>query len=101
MPFIALGGGTVMTMAYAILMPLMPEDEHGTLTGFYSLSRGIGIIAGPILAGAVIALGAHGPFRATHGFQAMIVCAVAVFASILFLARLQRADADRRRLRRG
>ena len=33
-PFIALGGGTVMTMAYAILMPLMPDGEHGALTGF-------------------------------------------------------------------
>src|SRR5947199_95274 len=28
-PLIALGGGAIMTLAYAILMPLMPEDEHG------------------------------------------------------------------------
>ena len=27
-PFIAVGGGAVMTMAYAILMPLMPEGQH-------------------------------------------------------------------------
>ena len=33
MPFTALGGGTVMTMAYALLMPLMPDDAHGALTG--------------------------------------------------------------------
>jgi Na+/melibiose symporter-like transporter len=38
-PFIALGGGTLMTLAYALLMPLMPEDEHGALTGYYSMSR--------------------------------------------------------------
>ena len=53
-PFIALGGGTVMTMAYALLMPLMPEAEHGALTGVYSVSRGIGITTGPVPAGVLI-----------------------------------------------
>jgi MFS family permease len=73
-------------------MPLMPEDEHGTLTGFYSLSRGIGIVAGPILAGVLIAVTAHGPFGGTHGFQAMwIVCAAGAFGSILFVRRLRRS----------
>jgi MFS family permease len=91
-PLIAIGGGTVMTLAYALLMPLMPEDEHGTLTGFYSLSRGIGIVAGPILAGVLIALTARHPFASTHGFQAMwIVCAAGAFASIPFVRRLRRS----------
>jgi MFS family permease len=91
-PLIAVGGGTVMTLAYALLMPLMPEDEHGTLTGFYSLSRGIGIVVGPILAGGLIALTAHGPFSSTQGFQAMwIVCAAGAFGSIPFVRRLRRA----------
>jgi MFS family permease len=90
-PFIAAGGGTVMTLAYALLMPLMPEDEHGALTGFYSLSRGIGIIAGPILAGVLIAFTSGGPFAATQGFQAVwIVCAAAAFASIPFVGKLRR-----------
>ena len=91
-PFIALGGGAVMTLAYAVLIPLMPEDEHGALTGFYSLSRGIGIVAGPILAGGLITLTSGGPFSATHGFQAMwIVCAAAAFTSIAFVRKLERA----------
>jgi MFS family permease len=99
LPFIAIGGGAVMTMAYAILMPLMPEDEHGALTGFYSLSRGVGITLGPILAGILIALTSGGPFKGTHGFQAMwIVCAGAALTSIVFLGKLQRADEDRREL---
>ena len=90
-PFIAAGGGTVMTLAYALLMPLMPEDEHGALTGFYSLSRGIGIVAGPILAGIVIAVTSGGPFGATQGFQAVwIVCSAAAFASIPFVRKLRR-----------
>jgi MFS family permease len=102
MPFIALGGGAVMTMAYAILMPLMPEDEHGLLTGFYSVSRGLGIVMGPILAGLAISLTSNGPFSATHGFQAMwIVCSAASLLSLLFVRQLRQQREDRRELRRG
>jgi MFS family permease len=88
-----------MTLAYAILMPLMPEDEHGLLTGIYSVSRGFGIIAGPILTGVAIFVTSTGPFGATHGFQAMwVVCAAAALASLLFLGRLRKASGDRREL---
>ncbi len=101
MPFIAIGGGAVMTMAYAILMPLMPEGEHGALTGFYSLSRGVGITLGPILAGVLISLTSSGPFTGTQGFQAMwIVCSGAALTSIFFVHKLQRAEDDRRGLER-
>jgi MFS family permease len=99
LPFIAIGGGAVMTMAYAILMPLMPEDEHGALTGFYSVSRGVGIILGPVLAGILISVTGSSPFKGTQGFQAMwIVCAGAALTSIVFLRKLQRAEDDRHRL---
>jgi MFS family permease len=95
-PFIAAGGGTVMTLAYALLMPLMPEDEHGALTGFYSLSRGIGIVVGPILAGVLIAVTQSTPFSGTHGFQAIwIVCAAGAFGSIPFVRRLGHAREQR------
>ena len=88
-----------MTMAYALLMPLMPDDEHGALTGFYSISRGVGIVLGPILAGALIWLTKGGVFKASHGFQAMwIVCAAATFGSLFFLRRMARASEDRQRL---
>lgn len=99
LPFIAVGGGAVMTMAYAILMPLMPEGEHGALTGFYSLSRGVGITLGPVLAGVLISVTGGGLFSGTSGFQAMwIVCAAAALISIVFVRRLQQAEDDRRRL---
>jgi MFS family permease len=82
MPFIAVGGGALMALPYAILIPLMPEDEHGALTGYYSLTRGLGTWFGPLLAGiAVTALA--GVFRSTQGYQAVWgVCALAVLASI-------------------
>jgi MFS family permease len=88
-----------MTMAYALLMPLMPEDEHGALTGFYSISRGVGLVLGPILAGALIWITRTTPFKATNGFQAMwIVCSAATFASLFFLRRMAAASEDREQL---
>ncbi len=82
LPVIAFGGGVIMTLPYAMLMPLMPKGEHGALTGFYSLSRGIGVMLGPLLAGvAVSAL--KGTLTHTHGYAAMwLVCSAAILASI-------------------
>jgi MFS family permease len=98
---IALGGGTLMTLAYAVLMPLMPEGEHGALTGFYSLSRGVGITLGPLLAGILIWVTRTGPFSASRGYHAMwIVCAAAALASLWFVRRMRLAEKDREELRR-
>lgn len=92
-PFVAFGGGAVMALAYAILIPRMPEEERGALTGFYSLSRGVGITLGPILAGALIAATAGNIFEGTEGFQATwIVCAAAILLSIPFLRGVDDAD---------
>lgn len=99
-PFLAIGGGTVMTLAYAVLMPLMPEGEHGALTGFYSVSRGVGIIAGPLLAGLLVHFTQSGIFSATSGFQAVwVVCAAAAFASLPLVWLMRRDEGDRRQLR--
>lgn len=96
---IALGGGTLMTLAYAILMPLMPEDEHGALTGFYSLSRGVGITLGPLIAGILISVTQSHLFSATQGYQAMwVVCAAASLSSLWFVRRMRLAGKDREEL---
>lgn len=90
-PVLAFGGGLVMTLPYAILMPLMPEEEHGALTGFYSLSRGIGTMLGPLLAGLAI--------TGIGGYRAMwLVAGGAVLASVVFLVRLERSADDRESL---
>lgn len=91
-PAIAVGGGTIMTLPYALLMPMMPRHEHGAVTGLYSVSRGVGTMLGPLLAGAAIEL-LHGPFAATQGYAAMwLVSAGAILAGIPLLARLRHAD---------
>jgi MFS family permease len=92
-PLVAFGGGVIMTLPFALLMPLMPEGQHGAISGFYSLSRGLGTALGPLLAGLAIEL-LGGALSATHGYAAMwLVCAAAILASIPLLLRV-RAQMD-------
>jgi MFS family permease len=84
------GGGLVMTLPYALMQPLMPAGQHGLLTGFYSLSRGLGTALGPLLAGVAIQV-LHGPFSGTDGYGAMwLVCGGTILASVPFLSMLRR-----------
>jgi hypothetical protein len=46
-PLVAFGGGVIMTLPYALLMPMMLSGQHGALSGFHSLSRGLGTALGP------------------------------------------------------
>ncbi len=85
---LALGGGVLLSLPYALLQPLMEEGRHGQLSGFYSASRGVGVMLGPILAGAAVGLGS-GLFSSTEGYAATwVVCGVATLASLPFLRRV-------------
>jgi MFS family permease len=87
-PFIAFGGGMLMSLPYALLQPLMPKDRHGALTGFYSASRGLGVMLGPLLGGFAISL-LRGPLSATHGYSAVwAVCGIGALASLPLLRRI-------------
>ena len=50
-PLISASAGVMMALPYAMLIPMMPRADHGLLTGVYSMSRGVGIVLGPLLAG--------------------------------------------------
>lgn len=98
LPFVAIGGGTIMSLPYSLLMPLMPEDEHGMLTGLYSMSRGVGVMLGPLLAGVAIGL-AEPLFTSTAGYAAAWwIAAGAILLSIAPLRRLRAVRSDRREL---
>lgn len=87
-PVVAFGGGVLMTLPFALLMELMPDEQHGTVTGYYGLSRGVGVMLGPIAAGAAISLAAPA-LSATEGYAAMWgVCSLAVLASIPLVSRM-------------
>jgi MFS family permease len=98
---VGFGGGLVMTLPYAILQPLMPEGRHGALTGFYSVSRGIGTALGPLLAGiAIQAL--HAPFSSTDGYAAMwLVCGGTILLSVWPTMVLARREGAKKREARG
>lgn len=90
-PLAAFGGGTLMTLPYALLMPHMPDGSHGALTGFYSLSRGVGTMLGPLLTGIAVDVLA-GPFDGTEGYQAMwLICGGTVLASLWFVRVMARS----------
>lgn len=81
-PFIAFGGGMTMALPYAILIPLMPQGMHGLLTGFYSMSRGLGVMLGPLLGGIAISQLQH-TFSSTDGYAAVwIVTSASLLLSI-------------------
>jgi MFS family permease len=53
-PVISASAGIMMALPYAMLIPMMPRAGHGLLTGVYSMSRGLGVVVGPLLAGAAV-----------------------------------------------
>jgi MFS family permease len=98
-PFVAVGGGVIMALPYALLMPLMPESAHGALTGYYSLSRGVGTMIGPILGGIAVQV-ARPELTGTKGYAAVfLVCSVAILGSVPLMRGLRAADEDRAELR--
>jgi MFS family permease len=87
LPLAAIGGAIVLTLPYAILIPMMPKGQHGKLTGLYSTSRGIGIMLGPLLTG--IAISVFKNVLPAHGYSAMwLICAVAMLLSVIPMNRL-------------
>ena len=82
-PLVAFGGGVTMSLPYALLMPMMPRGAHGAVTGLYSLSRGVGISLGPLLAGVAIQAAGE-DYRWTW-----LVCGAAILVSIPVMAPLR------------
>jgi predicted MFS family arabinose efflux permease len=72
-PVVATGAATVMTLPYAVFMQLLDTDEnnqdaHGSASGLFGLSRGVGSLLGPILVGLPVELTAGNLFASTNGY---------------------------------
>jgi predicted MFS family arabinose efflux permease len=93
-PLISASAGIMMALPYAMLIPMMPRAGHGLLTGVYSMSRGVGIILGPILAGAAIeAQSALGAPLGTVDYSALwLVAGVLLLASVPLVGELRRPE---------
>jgi MFS family permease len=91
---VAVAGGMVMTLSWAILFRLMPPEQRGAISGIATTTKGWALIGGPLVAGLLIdVLEPH--LQATQGYQVLWpFCAVLVLASIPIVARVWRAQAE-------
>lgn len=93
-PVVAAATATTMIVPFAALMRLMPDHDHGAITGVFTLSRGLGTMLGPMLAGAAILL-LKSPMSGTHGYAAMwFVIGAATLCTWPVLVRLGRDGAS-------
>lgn len=81
MPLVGFGGTVVMTLSYTLVAQAGPAQSPGASAGWYELSRGVGVIAGPLVTGAAIDL-SRPLFASTQGYAAMwLVQSLALLAS--------------------
>jgi MFS family permease len=89
---VAMAGGTVMTLAWGLLFKVIPATDRGTITGLAVTTRGIGLVVGPLAAGAAIDI-LRPYLSATQGYAAVWpTVAVPVLLVIPLVALL--ADAE-------
>jgi MFS family permease len=67
---VAIAGGLVMTLAWALLFELMPADSRGGVAGLATTTKGLGLLVGPLAAGAAIDMAAP-HLQATDGYQVL------------------------------
>jgi MFS family permease len=89
---VAIAGGTVMTLAWGLLFKLMPPANRGAIAGLATTTKGIGLLTGPLLAGATIDV--LSPYLSdTRGYQALWpILGVPVLLAIPLVARLSAAE---------
>ena len=81
----AVAAVAVMTLPFAVVMDLLGEGGHGEAAGVFGVSRGLGLLAGPLAAGAAITV-LQPVFADTRGYAAVfVVASVALAASIPLL----------------
>jgi MFS family permease len=89
---VAMAGGTVMTLAWALLFKVIPSTDRGTITGLATTTKGIGLIIGPLAAGAAIDI-LRPYLTATDGYAAVWpAMAVPILAAIPFVLKLAEAE---------
>jgi MFS family permease len=92
-PLVAAGAATVMTIPFAVLMRMLPDENHGAASGLFGFSRGLGSTLGPVLCGVVIVLTDDNVFASTEGYAAMwLVCSLALLVTVPLMWSLRRDE---------
>jgi MFS family permease len=93
---VAVAGGAVMTQAWGLLFTLMPDRHRGAISGLATTTKGLGLLVGPLLAGAAIDLTSP-LLEETEGYGVLWpACAVPVLAAIPLVYRLMRVEVSGR-----
>lgn len=82
----------MLTLAWGLLFKLMPAADRGAIAGLATTTKGIGLLTGPLLAGAAVDI--LSPYLgATRGYQALWpILGVPVLLAIPLVARLGAAE---------
>jgi hypothetical protein len=92
LPFVAMAGAILLTLPPALAFLLAPPGAEGAAAGLIDFSRGVGVVLGPVLVGALVTTTADGWFSATNGYAAMWpVIGVAVLLTLPILRQLREA----------
>jgi MFS family permease len=67
---LGVAGGTVMTLAWGLLFKIMPPRDRGAIAGLAIMTKGIGLLGGPLAVGATIDI-FHSQLKSTDGYAAM------------------------------
>jgi maltose/moltooligosaccharide transporter len=92
---IAFAGGMVMTLAWGLLFKVMPAQDRGAVSGLAIMTKGVGLLLGPLGVGALIDI-----FRplldSTDGYAAMWpAVGIPVLLVVPLVAALSRSEARR------
>ncbi len=89
---VAIAGGAVMTLAWGLLFKLMPPEHRGAIAGLATTTKGVGLIIGPIAAGAAIDL--TSPYlRSTDGYQVLWpILGIPILGVIPLVAHMMRNE---------
>ena len=91
LPFVALAGAVLLTLPQALAFTLAPAGGQGAAAGLVDVSRGLGLVLGPLVVGVAVS-GSSSVLSATHGYAAMWpVIGLAVLFSVPLLRRLDPA----------
>ena len=89
---VAVAGGTVMTLSWALLFKLMPAQHRGAISGIATTTKGWGLLLGPLIAGVAIDVFSD-YLKSTDGYQILWpVCALPVLLAIPIVANLVRIE---------
>jgi MFS family permease len=96
LPVVALAGAIVLTLPQALAFTLAPVGSEGAAAGLQDFSRGLGVVLGPIVAGAAIGA-SHDLFSSTHGYAALwpVIAVPVLLAAALLRTIESRTPAER------